>query len=78
MIRNLHDKLGIPAEVLIQSAWKYRRLGVEGDRRKASRGHPEKIGVASHEEIVFAEAIPDVILNFRCLLEEPMICDVRN
>jgi HTH-type transcriptional regulator/antitoxin HigA len=37
MIRNLHEKLGIPADVLIQPARRYRRVAVHRGNR-ASRG----------------------------------------
>jgi HTH-type transcriptional regulator/antitoxin HigA len=37
MIRNLHEKLDIPAEVLIQPARRYRRVAVRSGNR-ASRG----------------------------------------
>jgi HTH-type transcriptional regulator / antitoxin HigA len=38
MIRNLHEKLGIPAEVLIQPAQRHRRLAVPNGRHRFRRG----------------------------------------
>ena len=38
MIRNLHEKLGMPAEVLIQPAHRHRRLAVSNGRDRLRRG----------------------------------------
>ena len=38
MIRNLHEKLGIPAEVLIQPVPRHRRIAVPDGRNKLRRG----------------------------------------
>lgn len=38
MIRNLHDKFGIPAEVLIQPARRKRKIGVHRTPTKSRRG----------------------------------------
>jgi len=38
MIRNLHEKLNVPAEVLIQPTRRYRRHVVDGDGNKLRRG----------------------------------------
>jgi HTH-type transcriptional regulator/antitoxin HigA len=43
MIRSLHEKLGIPAEVLIQPARRGRRLGVHRSRTSLKRGGIRKL-----------------------------------
>jgi HTH-type transcriptional regulator/antitoxin HigA len=45
MIRNLHEKLDIPAEVLIQPARRGRRVGVHRSGTSRRRGGMRKLGI---------------------------------